>query len=651
MRNYQTPTVGPTSDVTPEAPATASGGYGNQHAAAQLEGGGLDPSGSGELEEFRGGGTWTVQAGDTLSSISMRTYGATRFWPEIRDANPGRVRRGGHLIIAGTELTLPVLSVPVSDEHYETVVEEMDTAAIDRFIDRSMAEEVALTCLPTDYEVFFTTLLVSDEEPRRSALLALRDQGEWEAFLGSLDETEVGMIQDWLPAQEGQDGNYTLEERIEQAQNSSRGRDALARVDAVAAADVNHSSPRITARLRELLALGVALPRLEGAENGGEGILSPVQAERAAMALTTMPSQEYARVVLLLTMTGSQSALEQSFLVLKATAARLDQWADADPTNDSLADIEAMADGIRDLDPETAVALTQVTGLRSSETGLQQQFTMSCAPTAGVVMRAEADPTLAYRLNTTGSTATTDLGGEVARVTEEVLERYGGSQVAVARDSSGVTSDVNTAIAELGTDLSAAQATAVTNYLSGLAFVQADYDAGIARVREHLDMNGHPNDQAMRLAREGVIGGNQPGMGAQEIADEYNNDAGLNVDATTGATYAADVDATLQGYRGTLPGGNYPATLPANIVNQVTALLNTAANRLEQGYDVGFGVLWNGSGGHAMAITNVDGSGASRTFLVHDSWSGTTQWVTTAQFQQANLPMGRGLIYRLARPD
>jgi hypothetical protein len=313
--------------------------------------------------------------------------------------------------------------------------------------------------------------------------------------------------------------------------------------------------------------------------------------------------------------------------------------------------VEHMADGIRELNGIDAVTLTQVTGLNAGDIGLQQQFTMSCAPASGLVMRAEADPTEAYRLNTTSSTGTGDLDGEAAGITESALERYGASQVAQARQPGVMTADVNTAITELGAALSVAESTAVTSYMSGTPFVQADFDTGIQKVRDHLNLGGYPNAQAIRLIRETSIGGNSPGMAPADIATEYNNDAGLNVDGVTGATYTADIDATLRGYRGTQVNGNYPAVLPAGIVTQINTLLSTAARRLEQGYDVGFGVLWSGSGGHAMSMTDVQGAGAVRQYLVHDTWSGTTQWVTTVQFQQANLPMGRGLIYRLARPD
>lgn len=59
----------------------------------------------------RGGGKYTVVAGDSLWRIARTTYGAGRYWRNIYEANPDKAARGGNLILIGTELTLPVLQV------------------------------------------------------------------------------------------------------------------------------------------------------------------------------------------------------------------------------------------------------------------------------------------------------------------------------------------------------------------------------------------------------------------------------------------------------------------------------------------------------------------------------------------------------------
>lgn len=60
----------------------------------------------------RGGGTYTVRRGDTLWAIAALTYGHGRYWTHIRNANSGRVFRGGHLIYPGARLTLPRIQIP-----------------------------------------------------------------------------------------------------------------------------------------------------------------------------------------------------------------------------------------------------------------------------------------------------------------------------------------------------------------------------------------------------------------------------------------------------------------------------------------------------------------------------------------------------------
>jgi hypothetical protein len=64
------------------------------------------------LKKRAGGGTWTVQAGDTLSRIASRRYGNAALWEAIRDSNPDRVKDGGRLIFVGTELAIPEVDVP-----------------------------------------------------------------------------------------------------------------------------------------------------------------------------------------------------------------------------------------------------------------------------------------------------------------------------------------------------------------------------------------------------------------------------------------------------------------------------------------------------------------------------------------------------------
>lgn len=60
----------------------------------------------------RGGRTHKVVRGDTLSKISIQTYGLARYWRNIAEANPSKVHQGGDVIVVGDELTLPAINVP-----------------------------------------------------------------------------------------------------------------------------------------------------------------------------------------------------------------------------------------------------------------------------------------------------------------------------------------------------------------------------------------------------------------------------------------------------------------------------------------------------------------------------------------------------------
>ena len=77
------------------------------------------------------GSQYTIVRGDTLSGIATRAYGAARYWRHLMDANPGKVRRGGDLIVVGDELTMPpvggVFDVDFEPFTVAVVLEEVRT--------------------------------------------------------------------------------------------------------------------------------------------------------------------------------------------------------------------------------------------------------------------------------------------------------------------------------------------------------------------------------------------------------------------------------------------------------------------------------------------------------------------------------------------
>ena len=505
---------------------------------------------------------------------------------------------------------------------------------------------------PLDADLLVHVLSNLSDAERREVLLGLRRAGAWEQLVTGLGAEHVALVQGWIGEDAGDGTGQTLDERIDAAENSDRARDARSRVEAVAAQDP-HTPARITPRLLELLVLGVALPSIEGEDLSTEGVLGAVQAERAAQALMRMPAQEYIRTVMLLESTGDSARLTQSFLLLKGLAARADRFTDADTNNDQARELEDFSDRIRDWDADEAVTRTSISQRTATDTGAQQTFTMSCGPTAGITIGAEADPIHGLALDDAGYSVT-DSGGDLTATTETALENHAGNTAILRPEArTALTDDINGAIAALAGTTPAAELLAVQSYITNAAYDAAAFGRGVTAIRGELGGDGYPNDQQLRLLRETAGGGNTPGLGATAIATEYNNDATVNADARTGATYTANVPATLSGWRSTLPGGVFPAVVPEPIATQVDALLATAAGHLEDGYDVGFGVQWSGGGGHAMTFTNVRGSGAGRSFLVDDPWEGTTTWVTQADLRQAKLggvTANRGLVFVLAEP-
>lgn len=490
-----------------------------------------------------------------------------------------------------------------------------------------------------DWDLFMEMVTTFTQADRQLALEEVRAQQKWEVLLAALTEAHVVMVQGWLDQDSGDGTGQTLEERIAAAHNSARANVALATVDGVRGIDFEN---RITDRLRELLVLGVALPKLAGEAQSEEGVLSPAQVERACRALIWMPQVEYLRLSMLLELTGDASRLTQSFLLLEATAARADDYGMMQRltgTSGNLGALEGFADATRGMDEQTVVEQTSVTQTRAGAgDGMIQKFSDSCGPTSAQVIRAEADPVEALRMRQGGELAQDALDTDAAREQEGALERHYG-QVAVPRSAADITAAVTAALRPAR--LSGAQRRAVTRYLANQAFTQADFDAALPKLERHMAAS-YPGADGLRMVREGQAGtGASAGLLPSDQAVEANG--ALDIDTRTGLPLQDLFDNSLWNLF-------VAAGKQINAVNMtawnanVTALLDQAAPKLERGEDVTFIIYWNGSGGHFMAFTNVRTEAGAREFLVHDPWTGQTEWVTQANVLAGTWPGGTALI-------
>jgi hypothetical protein len=498
-----------------------------------------------------------------------------------------------------------------------------------------------------DWDLLVRVLTLFEQADRQTALLEVRAQDRWDEMLSALDESHVPIVQGWLNQDLGDNTDQSLQERIDAAMNSSRAAAALAAIDGMAAQDTEE---RISPRLRELMALGVAMPRLAGSDIATEGYLTQNSATRAARSFIYMPAKEYIRATMLLELTGDEARLQQSFVMIEAVAARagefgpVQQALDDTPLADiagsgNLEDLESFSDDTRSMDEAEladATSVTQTSG--GGRVGMTQKFTDSCGPTSAQVVRAEADPIEALRLNQNGELGQDALDTDSAREQEASLERNNG-QTAVPRGRAAVITAVTTA---LGTSTcSASERMAILNYLNGVAFDQAAYDSGVPKLETSMGASW-PGEDAFRMVREGAAGtGGSAGLTPGQLVTEGNDQ--LDVDDITGRPMQDLFDLTLWNLF-TAAGRQVNAVNMGAWSGRVTALLNQAEPLIEQGHDVIFIVYWNGSGGHFMTFTNVKTETGVRSFLVHDPWTGRTQWVTEANILAGNWPGGSGLI-------
>ncbi len=223
-------------------------------------------------------------------------------------------------------------------------------------------------------------------------------------------------------------------------------------------------------------------------------------------------------------------------------------------------------------------------GAAADNDGLLQRFTATCGPTVIQMLRAQADPVLAFAITREGLQRDA-ITGETARFQRRLLEEFGG--IAVGRRESYVMARLNNALARLGRPDRSLSA------------------ANVAAVRKAYD--GFPSEEDLRRVKGAVVPKRDEGIAFdqfQKMLDRY-------VTPLTGVRYAQTAPA--EGFaRG-----------------QAWRHIDAVARAVNAGHDVPFGLC---EPAHWMLISDVRGRAPSRELLVSDPDGGRTAWVNEKAF-------------------
>jgi hypothetical protein len=428
------------------------------------------------------------------------------------------------------------------------------------------------------------------------------DPAAKEQFLKNVPQDKFHIFTDLIPKQEVKPGDKPLKEQIKSSANPKRAQQALTELKAKQAKDAKSKS-RLTNAIIELLVWGVAKPRDATTDLGREGLIGIHHAVNAADALIAMKLPLYLDIVLKLALTGSDDAKSdrqvESVLILKAVAARKAKYLADDAK--AKQDIGKFAEEIRGKDAEKLKKAASTRDIGGG-TGLQQKFTMTCAPTSIQIVRGEADPIYAmdisaegkHDLNYKSSVATeqkTLLGKKVVpRLVWDAWKRF-------KAQINGLS------LSDLATVL---RWQALLLYIEGKPSIEEFKNQGIALA----NAKGFSTNMLNEFRKYYPFP--QPGLSFAEVDQLIQN----NLPGVTGSTL------TMERFdNGT------------NRIDQ--ADLDRLWKALFRGRDIPMVVIWSGGGGHAMVFTDCQGQppkgGASRKFLLSDPWEGTSEWLTSQQ--------------------
>lgn len=474
-----------------------------------------------------------------------------------------------------------------------------------------------------DWGLFVQALTHVPEAKRQACILSIRGQRRWDEMLAAMGPEHLPLVRSWLDAD--QDMDSSVDDRVEGAANSARARVALTAIDALAKDDVEG---RLEGRVRELLALGVALPRSTRSPLGSEGVLSIDSAEQAAQALLAMPVQEYLRVAMLLEVSGDESRLQQSFLLLDAVAARAKSGA--------FGDLEGFSDAIRGMDDAKLHDATTVQQTSTRDkTAMEHKFKRGSGVAALQVAAAEADPILALQMTQHDELDKDATEGHSAAQQEAAIERHTRSE-AVARKVGDARDYVLRSLRSVG--CRPHEVAAVNGYLGGGAYDEASWQTAVKKLERGMGRS-FPGEQTLRLVRESAGAGVRKGLDAEQVAQESA--------AITGQDATADVD---QGLVDSFDEAGREFT-QENLQEwrpRVESMLTEARGKVFRGQDVVFEVRWEYGGTHYMTFTDVDERGGQ--FMVHNTSNGQTAWVSRSDIvsgRWSRVGRGTGLMTAL----
>ena len=501
----------------------------------------------------------------------------------------------------------------------------------------------------TDWEVFFRIVNNFSALDRQIALVEVRKLDLWNELLAQMDENSDDVLQSWLEDDLVSPDIDALRKEITRQPN---GRQGLLALDAVIRVrdDASESSSRLPLRLQELVANAVATSQGRRQGLALRGYLGPQQAERAARALVTMPASIYLRFLLQLLMTPIPARFAQSGVLLKALAARLTEFSDPDDAVGAIEDLEGFADDIRELhgtDLLRAISVLQVGEVGAP--GLQQRFSVGCNVTAAIVIRAEADPMEAFRLNHEHQLLADVLQGQVAMETAECLEKHSDNS-AIPREPSRLLSRLHATILSNQDDVPTARLMAIRDHLAGKAPRVGDLRAGLAAIQRTASQPALFQDDLLHIVRETDISSERPGLDPWQLAEECNKTLGyedilgrqMEVVWSDPLWHAFNDDCE----QGRAVDRQLPRPLPAEWTAWCTALVDFAAERLLAGQDVLLQVYWEGAGGRTVSLHDIQIDDGQRVFLVHDTCVGVTSWWSESQILDGNCPTfgRRGLL-------